>query len=96
MDQKKYGSINRGYWELVRSMDKESVDKSIESICTTIEKLPESSYSDIDLEMLLKYVWFYATEKPYSAQDFQKTERIFYNIYKKKTNNYKQIVIIHH
>lgn len=82
MDQKKYGSINRGYWELVRSMDKESVDKSIESICTTIEKLPESSYSDIDLEMLLKYVWFYATEKPYSAQDFQKTEKIFYNIYK--------------
>lgn len=56
MDQKKYGSINRDYWELVRSMDKESVDKSIESICTTIEKLPESSYSDIDLEMLLKYV----------------------------------------
>lgn len=37
----------------------------------------------IDLEEVLRCVWFFATEKTFAALDFQKAEKVFSRIYKR-------------
>lgn len=37
----------------------------------------------IDIDMVLKCIWFYATEKPYSAEAFKKAVAVFNYVYKR-------------
>ena len=84
MNKEQYGTINRAYWASIHNMSEASVEAGIGRINNAIENLPESSFSEIDLEELLKYVWFYASEKEYSSSNFSKVEKMFYGIYKKE------------
>ncbi len=77
MDSANYGGIQKLYWDSVRSMNKNTAD----SIITNCERsLSSHNYSQIfaiDVEAVLRCVWFYATDKPYSADSFKKAVNLF-------------------
>lgn len=77
MDPAHYGSIQKSYWDSVRSMDKSTVDTTIEAYHRAISSLNYSKIFEIDIQNVLRCIWFYATEKPYSTADFNKAVGIF-------------------
>ena len=82
MDEKRYGKINKKYWDAVRALQRTTVVTYV-SKC---EKLLDSTQFDniyaLDIEEVLKCVWFFATEKTFSASDFHKAESVFSRLYK--------------
>lgn len=82
MDEKEYGRINKKYWDAVNKLERAIVVSYI----AKCEKLLDSTQFDdifaIDIEEVLKSVWFFATEKTFSASDFQKAESVFSRIYR--------------
>ncbi len=76
MDDVNYGKIQKDYWDSVRSLSKSSVDNIIKG-CTELESKDYSPIFENDIEMILRCVWFYATQKPYSAKSFQDAVRVF-------------------
>ena len=82
LDMHNYGNINKEYWLSVKQQGKESVDFYIENCENVIQNADNDKILKIDIEQVLKCVWFYATEKPYSAKAFQKAVKVFEEIYK--------------
>lgn len=82
MDENGYGKINKKYWDTVNGLERSTVVSYI----AKCEKLLNGTQFDklfaIDIEEVLKCVWFFATEKTFSASDFQKAESVFSRIYK--------------
>ena len=83
MDQNNYGKCNKAYWDSVCTMDREAIMAYI-SKCETAMKndQPDEIYA-IDPEKILRGIWYLATEKTFSATDFQKAKSLFGRIYKR-------------
>ena len=77
MDPVNYGRIQTAYMDSVRSMSKSSADVIIESCERNITSCNYSQVFEIDIEAVLRCIWFYATDKPYSAESFEKAKKIF-------------------
>lgn len=82
MDEKSYGKINKVYWDSVCAMKR---DDAVNYISRCEYLLGSTQFDElyaIDIEKVMKCVWFFATEKTFSASDFQKAESVFSRIYK--------------
>lgn len=77
MDPENYGRIQKAYLDSVRSMDKSTADTIIADCESNISSQTYSKIFAIDIEAVLRCVWFYATEKPYSAESFKKAVDVF-------------------
>ncbi len=81
MDESNYGKINKAYWDSVCAMERYDAVGYI-SRCEYL--LGSSEFDEIyaiDIEKVIECVWFFATEKTFSASDFQKVKDIFYRIH---------------
>lgn len=78
MDPANYGSIQKAYWDSVRSMNKGTADAIINECLRSRTERDYAQLFATDLESVLRCVWFYATEKPYSAESFQRAVNVFY------------------
>lgn len=83
MDNSNYGKINKVYWSAIRSMPKQKVDSTINKYAQSLYLHNYAQVFTIDIDMVLKCVWFYATEKPYSAEAYKKAVSVFNSIYKR-------------
>ena len=77
MDASNYGQIQKSYWDSVRSMDKKTADTIIANCERSISGRNYSQVFATDVEAILRCVWFYATDKPYSAESFKKAVDVF-------------------
>jgi hypothetical protein len=80
MDAARYGEIRSSYWSSVRSMSKTTVDAIVASCDRSLSSKNYSKIFSINLDELLRCIWFYATEKPYSAQSFNQAESVFHRL----------------
>lgn len=84
MDGSNYGKINKAYWDTVRSMPKQTVDSIIHDYTQRLASHNYAKVFEIDIDVVLKSIWFYATEKPYSAEAYKKAVSVFNSIYKRR------------
>ena len=77
IDPDNYGSIRKDYWDSVRSMHKAAADAYIKACQDSLSSRNYSEIFAIDIEEVLRCIWFYATEKPYSAESYQKAADVF-------------------
>ncbi len=77
MDTSRYGEIQKEYWNSVRTLSKEKVNAIVKGNEQSISGKVCSRIFEIDIETALRCVWFYATEKPYSAENFKKAVDVF-------------------
>lgn len=78
IDTSSYGKIQKIYWDSVRNLKKNDVDVLINDYDLLMKSGDFERIKAIDVEMVLRIIWFYATEKPFSAQCFEKAVDIFY------------------
>jgi len=83
IDPEQYGKKNQLYWDEVISLDREYVGQTINSYCSLLENGEVMKFEDIDPSLILKCAWFYATETPYSAEEFKKACKCFRYVYKR-------------
>lgn len=77
IDEKSYGKIQKAYWDSVCAMDRSTAVAYI-SKCESL--LGTDAFDEIfaiDVEKIMACIWFFATEKTYSASDFQKAQDVF-------------------
>ena len=77
MDSANYGRIQKTYLDSVRSMNKSTADTIIANCERNMSSHSYSHIFAIDIENVLRCVWFYATDKPYSAESFKKAVNVF-------------------
>ena len=77
MDADHYGKIQKAYMDAVRCMNKDTADSIINTCKRSLSSLDYSQLFSIDPEEVLRCIWFYATDKPYSAKDFQEAVKVF-------------------
>ena len=77
MDEGTYGKINKRYWDGVIGLKRTSVVAYIEQCENLLNSTNFDDIFSIDLEEVLRCVWFFATEKTFAALDFQKAEKYF-------------------
>lgn len=90
MMEDSYGKINKVYWDGVTSMNRSDAVDYINRCDYLLGSTDFANLYAIDLDKVLKCVWFFATEKTFSASDFQKAERVFARIYK---NSHSDVII---
>ena len=78
-----YGNANKEYWDIVMSLDSETVKNTLDiyNIWMTGESQLHN-LSAICPTLIPAFVWFYATEKPYSVNNFEYAKNTFKKIYK--------------
>lgn len=82
IDEKSYGKINKAYWDSVCAMKRDDAVSYISSCEYLLGSTQFDELYAIDIEKVVKCVWFFAVEKTFSASDFQKAENVFSRIYK--------------
>ncbi len=82
IDESSYGKINKAYWNTVRSMSKQTVDSIIHDYAQRLAARDYAKVFAIDIDVVLKSIWFYATEKPYSAEALKRAVFVFKSVYK--------------
>lgn len=83
LDLASYGKINELYWDSVSSMSKEDADSYIKKCDLLLMGTDFHKIYEIDVEEILKCIWYFALEKTFSVSDFNKAKELFYRIYKK-------------
>lgn len=83
MDSANYGRIQKAYLDSVRSMNKSTADTIIAKCERNMASHNYSQIFAIDIETVLRCVWFYATDKPYSAESFKKAVNVFNRLVEK-------------
>lgn len=82
MDEKSYGKINKAYWDDVCSMQKYEVMAYISDSAELLKGTEFDRIYAIDIEKVLKCVWYFAIENIFSASDFQKARGVFMSLYR--------------
>lgn len=84
MDEESYGKCNKAYWDEVTSMSRSDAESYVNRCANLLDNCGSdfSGIFAIDAAKLLKCVWFFATEKTFSASDFQRATSVFQRIYK--------------
>lgn len=77
VDSANYGKIHKSFWNSVRSMDKKTADTIIDNCERYLSGHDYSQIFMIDIEVILRCIWFYATDKPYSVLSFKKAVNVF-------------------
>ena len=77
MDADHYGIIQKAYMVSVRSMNKATADTLITNCERSLASPDYSQIFAIDIEEVLRCIWFYATDKPYSAESFKRAVNVF-------------------
>lgn len=77
MDTTKYGSIQKEYWDLIHHLSKNAADTIISNIYDSIYTNSYLKIFAIDIEVVLRCIWVYAIEKPYSAESFNRAVSVF-------------------
>lgn len=89
MGENTYGIIDEEHLALIKTIEKKSAVEIIEKYRSLILK-DNISQNDLDtiyqinLVEILSYIWFFATEKVYSATDFTHAKELFSKVYKKE------------
>lgn len=83
MDSANYGRIQKTYLDSVRSMNKSMADTIIANCERNMSSHSYSQIFAINIETVLRCVWFYATDKPYSAESFKKAVNVFNRLVEK-------------
>lgn len=83
LDMSHYGAVNKVYWDSVRALDVSRANQVIGEYERYLNTSDFSGIFEIDVDRILKCIWFYATNKPYSAMDLKKAVSLFNRIYKK-------------
>lgn len=85
IDEKSYGKINSNYMDAISLLNKEDINRKLDlyNVILNVNSLPEcEKLLDIDLDFLVKSIWFFALEKPFSMKSFQKVTDIFNRTYR--------------
>lgn len=77
MNSSNYGLIHNAYYDSVRSMNKNMVDAYIANCDENINPRKYSQIFLMDVEKVLRCIWFYAMDKPYSVQSFKRAVKVF-------------------
>ena len=77
-----YGKINKVYWDEITGMIRADAVSYISQCENLLSGTDFDQLYAIELNKVLKCVWFFATEKTFSASDFQKATNVFQRIYK--------------
>ena len=89
MGENTYGIIDEEHLALIKTIERKSAVEIIEKYRSLILK-DNISQNDLDtiyqinLVEILSYIWFFATEKVYSATDFAHAKELFSIVYKKE------------
>ncbi|MBR5509865.1 MAG: hypothetical protein IKV59_07410 [Lachnospiraceae bacterium] len=83
IDLEHYGKVDRKYWESIKNMQRPVVLNYMKKCESTLQSGNFEHIQKIAIEDVLKCVWFFAVENPFSASDFQSAEHLFKRIYKK-------------
>ena len=90
MDIDDYGKINKKYWDEVETLERTDAMAYIEQCQNQLDGVKLDEILTIDIEKVLKCVWFFAIEKTFSAGDFGRAYNVFMRIYKM---DYPDIII---
>lgn len=82
MDENNYGKIDKAYWDSVCTMNRDDAVSYIAKCESLLESSQFAELYAIDIEQVMKCIWFFATERAFSASDFQKAGSVFSRIYK--------------
>lgn len=74
-----YGQVEKSILDEIESFSDEKVEKDISRCERLFQAGALKEILDIDLELLVKYIWFYAMKKPYVAADLERAEKLFRN-----------------
>lgn len=74
MDVDNYGKINKSFWDKIQSLERNPFNE----VQIDYEEILDNRTI---LGDIIQRIWFYATEKPYSAKDFKNATHCFYRIY---------------
>ena len=83
LSEDNYGLVNQSFWSEVHNLTIEQVDIVIKNYNEWIFNLDYESLKRIDIELLLKCIWFYATYKPFDSSKFKDACSLFHTISKK-------------
>lgn len=83
MDVMNYGKIQKNYWNSICCLNKSTVDTIIKNCEQNISFRQYLKIFAIDIDMILRCVWFYAIHKPYLAESFKKAVSIFNRLVEK-------------
>ena len=89
IDCEEYGKVNEERLSIIKSMKRDTIVQSIEECSNLLDKNPKTQDDltliyQINIAEILSYIWFFATEKVYSATDFAHAKELFSKFYKKE------------
>lgn len=90
MDDKKYGNINKKYWDYVSSVNRANAANFLEKCENLLNSTEFDEIYKLDINAILDCVWIFAIEKTFSASDFKRAKSVFYRIYKE---NHVDVII---
>lgn len=82
LDEKQYGKVNKEFWDDVNGMQRTIVETYISKCEKLLGGSLVEKIFEIDINEVLKCVWFFAVEKTFSASDFQRAKVLFSRIYR--------------
>ena len=89
IDCEEYGKVNEERLSIIKNMKRDIIVQSIEKCSNLLDKSPKTQNDltliyQINLVEILSSIWFFATEKVYSATDFAHAKELFSKVYKKE------------
>jgi hypothetical protein len=88
IDVSNYGRVNKPYWSLISGMNRREAKEIVAQYNMAYES--NKTYDKCVLlnpEQMLNCVWFFASEKPYSAADLRMASDLFKRIYRQSHND---------
>lgn len=83
LDASNYGQVNKGYWNMIHCMNRNEVETILYKFIRAFDD--KASYEKCILlkpDQLLQCIWFFAFERPFSVEDFDKSCKLFNFFYK--------------
>lgn len=81
IDVANYGKIHKEYWDAVNSSTREDAIAYIDTCENMVNSQKFHNVISVDMSHLLMCIWFLATEKTFSASDFQRATTLFCELY---------------
>ncbi len=85
-----YGKIDITYWNYICNGNKQATADYIANCESLLDSTKFDEIFKLNIENILSCVWYFATEKIFSASDFKKAKIVFYRIYRR---NHVDIII---
>ena len=82
VDVKNYGHIEKQFWDSVCSMQRKEALQIIDDYAASLASDNFDKIFSIDLEKVLRCIWYFALEKNFSSSDFRRANNVFASVYK--------------